>query len=84
MLRLRAGGGGRSNAELEGLPLFKPPYGSIAAINFDKGELAWSVPSRGDARQCSKSSRAEGLEYSVHGPRRYRRPADHVHAGDRR
>ena len=28
---------------MQGLPLFKPPYGSIAAINLDKGELAWSV-----------------------------------------
>ena len=29
---------------MQGLPLFKPPYGSISAINLDKGELAWSVP----------------------------------------
>ena len=28
---------------VEGLPLFKPPYGSIAAINLDKGEIAWSI-----------------------------------------
>ena len=29
---------------MQGLPLFKPPYGSISAINLDRGELAWSVP----------------------------------------
>ena len=28
---------------VQGLPLFKPPYGSISAINLDKGELAWKV-----------------------------------------
>ena len=28
---------------VQGLPLFKPPYGSIVAINLDKGEIAWSV-----------------------------------------
>jgi quinoprotein glucose dehydrogenase len=29
---------------VQGLPLFKPPYASISAISLDKGELAWSVP----------------------------------------
>jgi quinoprotein glucose dehydrogenase len=29
---------------VQGLPLFKPPYGSISAINLDKGEIAWKVP----------------------------------------
>jgi quinoprotein glucose dehydrogenase len=39
-----AGGeGGANSLFIQGLPLFKPPYGSIAAINLDKGELAWSV-----------------------------------------
>ena len=28
---------------VQGLPLFKPPYESIAAINLDKGEIAWKV-----------------------------------------
>ena len=28
---------------VQGLPLFKPPYGSISAINLDKGEIAWKV-----------------------------------------
>ncbi len=35
--------GGR-NITVDGLPLLKPPYGSIAAINMDKGEIAWIVP----------------------------------------
>ena len=28
---------------VQGLPLFKPPYESITAINLDKGEIAWKV-----------------------------------------
>jgi quinoprotein glucose dehydrogenase len=28
----------------QGLPLLKPPYGTIAAINLNRGELAWAVP----------------------------------------
>lgn len=35
--------GGR-NITVDGLPLLKPPYGSIAAINMDKGEIAWIIP----------------------------------------
>jgi quinoprotein glucose dehydrogenase len=38
---VQSGGGAPT---VQGLPLFKPPYGSIAAINLDKGEIAWSVP----------------------------------------
>ena len=43
---VQAGGAGRGGAPLsvQGLPLFKPPYGTISAINLDKGEIAWQVP----------------------------------------
>jgi len=41
-LRLRQGGGPR------GLPLFKPPWGRITAIDLNAGEIAWQVPN-GDA-----------------------------------
>jgi quinoprotein glucose dehydrogenase len=37
--------GGRAGALLvQGLPLFKPPYGAITAINMDKGEIVWQIP----------------------------------------
>ena len=36
------GGGGA--LAVQGLPLFKPPYGIISAINLDKGEIAWQTP----------------------------------------
>ena len=30
--------------QVNGLPLIKPPYGTISAINLDRGEIAWQVP----------------------------------------
>ena len=47
-----AGRGGRGAAAapvgnpmlVEGLPLVKPPYGLLSAINLDRGELVWQVP----------------------------------------
>ena len=51
-----AGGGGRGAAGagrgataatgllIQGLPIVKPPYGVLSAIDLDKGELKWQVP----------------------------------------
>jgi len=33
----------RPQLTVQGLPLFKPPYGEIVAINLDKGDIAWRV-----------------------------------------
>lgn len=30
--------------DVDGLPLVKPPYGTISAINLDKGEILWQIP----------------------------------------
>ena len=30
--------------EVQGLPIVKPPYGLLAAINLDRGELMWQTP----------------------------------------
>jgi len=38
------GGGGGFGFSVRGLPLLKPPYGHISAINMDKGEIVWQVP----------------------------------------
>lgn len=35
--------GGRGALLVQGLQLFKPPYGAITAINMDKGEIAWQI-----------------------------------------
>ena len=29
---------------VEGLPILKPPYGIISAVNLDRGEIVWQVP----------------------------------------
>ena len=39
-----AGGGRGGGLTVQGLSIFKPPYGTISAINLDKGEIAWQVP----------------------------------------
>ena len=37
-------GGGGSSRGPQGLPLVKPPYGRITAIDLNRGEIAWQVP----------------------------------------
>jgi len=40
----QAPGGFVGRATIEGLPVLKPPYGVLAAIHLDRGELLWQVP----------------------------------------
>jgi len=37
------GGGGGGGLAVEGLPLVKPPYGTLTAVNLDRGEIVWQV-----------------------------------------
>jgi quinoprotein glucose dehydrogenase len=37
------GEGGGGGLSVQGLPLVKPPYGSISAISLDKGEIVWQI-----------------------------------------
>jgi quinoprotein glucose dehydrogenase len=39
-----AGQGAPSPLTVNGLPIVKPPYGVITAVNLDRGELQWQVP----------------------------------------
>jgi len=39
-----------ANASPQGLPLLKPPYGHLTAINLNTGEIAWQVPFGDDAK----------------------------------
>lgn len=39
-----AGQGAPSPLTVQGLPIVKPPYGVISAVNLDRGELQWQVP----------------------------------------
>jgi quinoprotein glucose dehydrogenase len=38
------GGEGGGNVTVQGLPLIKPPYGRITAIDLNKGAIAWQIP----------------------------------------
>ena len=38
------GHGGLRDLNVRGLPLVKPPYGRLSAIDLDKGEILWQVP----------------------------------------
>jgi len=38
-----AGGGGGGGLTVQGLPMIKPPYGTISAISLDKGEIVWKI-----------------------------------------
>jgi quinoprotein glucose dehydrogenase len=35
--------GAQTQLRVQGLPLVKPPYGSIVAINMDEGEILWTI-----------------------------------------
>jgi quinoprotein glucose dehydrogenase len=37
-------GGGGGGLTVEGLSILKPPYGTISAVNLDRGEIVWQVP----------------------------------------
>ena len=37
-------GGGGGGLTIQGLPLIKPPYSQITAIDLDRGEFRWQVP----------------------------------------
>ena len=50
----------------QGLPLFKPPYGSIVAIDLNTGEHLWRVPN-GDTRECEGPPGPQGRDPSRDG-----------------
>jgi quinoprotein glucose dehydrogenase len=37
-------GGGGGGLNVQGLPIVKPPYGVLSALNLDRGDLVWQVP----------------------------------------
>jgi quinoprotein glucose dehydrogenase len=39
-----AGGASGQGLTVQGLPMIKPPYGLLAAIDLDRGELKWQTP----------------------------------------
>ena len=51
------GGGGGGGLNVRGLPLVKPPYATISAIDMNKGELMWKIP-HGDTADNIKNNPA--------------------------
>ena len=69
---------------MQGLPLVKPPYGRITALDLNKGELVWQI-AHGDTPDNIKNHPAlKGLNDSAHGPTGPHRHARDQDAGDRR
>jgi quinoprotein glucose dehydrogenase len=55
-------GGGGGGLNIQGLPLVKPPYGVLSAINLDRGDLVWQVP-HGDTPDAVRNHPAlKGLD----------------------
>ena len=78
--RPAAGGGGLA---VQGLSIFKPPYGTISAINLDKRRHRVAGAARRDAGRGAQSRSAQGHEHSAHGTaglhRRHARDEDARH-----
>ena len=56
------GGGGGGALSVQGLPLIKPPYGRITAIDLNKGDISWQV-AHGDTPDNIKNHPAlKGIE----------------------
>jgi len=47
----------RSRLEVQGLPLLKPPYGIISAIDMNNGEILWQIP-HGETPDAIRNNRA--------------------------
>jgi quinoprotein glucose dehydrogenase len=56
-----AGGAQGGGLNVQGLPIVKPPYGVLTAINLDRGEILWQVP-HGDTPDAIRNHpRLKGL-----------------------
>ena len=78
------GGGGFRTVSVQGLPLLKPPYATISAINLDKGDIVWQV-AHGDTPDDIRNNPAlKGINVPTHrsGGFQYRHPGDQD-TGDR-
>ena len=61
-----AGGGGGGALSVQGLPLIKPPYGRITAIDLNKGDISWQI-AHGDTPDNIKNHPAlKGLDDPAH------------------
>jgi quinoprotein glucose dehydrogenase len=57
-------GGGFHRLTVHGLPLIKPPYGQISAINLDTGDILWQIPHGETPDEIRNSPLLKGLDIS--------------------
>jgi glucose dehydrogenase len=55
------GGGFLGAPSVQGLPINKPPYGTISGINLDRGEIIWQVPHGDTPDQVRNHPALQGL-----------------------
>jgi quinoprotein glucose dehydrogenase len=54
--------GGFGGLNVEGLPIVKPPYGVLAAIDLDKGQVKWRTPHGDTPDQVRNHAALKGLD----------------------
>jgi quinoprotein glucose dehydrogenase len=54
--------GGLRSVDVQGLPLLKPPYGTIAAIDMNRGEVLWEIPNGATPEEVRDHPALQGVE----------------------
>jgi quinoprotein glucose dehydrogenase len=54
--------GGFGGLNVEGLPIVKPPYGVLAAVDLDKGQVKWRTPHGDTPDQVRNHAALKGLD----------------------
>jgi quinoprotein glucose dehydrogenase len=56
------GEGGGGGLTVKGLPIMKPPYGQLSAIDLNKGEILWQVPHGETPANIANNAALKGLQ----------------------